>query len=667
MKFAPRFHFNFKSRAWPLGFYSVLYALAMLALGGATFTKLYAPSPYHRFQADALLKGHLYIGDSIEQIQHDLAWHDGEVNHVWGLGVGMWLVPFEALWRLCGQKWFPDRIALGVAFGLLAWYSGGTAWRLADRSKSPVLGIGFVWLILLCPAVWTLNQGGRLIYEETSLYACLVSLGILVATVRVACFGRASDFFICAVLAAMAPIVRPTHGIYGLAGMLVCSAILLSRRGPADSKSAIQRSAVESQSEPDRDRSPGRCSPAREESVGTETQAFLSRSDCCAQGTARGPQNGRHSRRFSLVLGNIIFVAGLVFLALTNWLRFGSPLEFGHRLTATPGIIVYMTRIDNPMREAAVGEAAVELFGSLFLSNRLVEQRNAQREPTWWQAPHERWRDPYMTTYDLSWAVVCLAGFVGGVWWLGKQLRRGRRLRHMLRRPGLNLSFGTAVWAGMTTAGLCLFFLRLPVFSSRYLLDFAPAFVACALLVWLRFSHWVSLVVLAGWLGYELLTAQLRPAPTALLTRDEVQMELRPAVGKELGEYSGNYSVTNHPGQTEIAYNGYGWNKEHGEASHIVSLAIDRPEFVEMLVGPRLSNSGDHAVEDTYRAMIDNQFLPLREVREEGENIRVTFDVPERIRRRAGDELLFLCFSKSYEPQERASRRVLHSVRWRDE
>jgi hypothetical protein len=65
--------------------------------------------------------------------------------------------------------------------------------------------------------------------------------------------------------------------------------------------------------------------------------------------------------------------------------------------------------------------------------------------------------------------------------------------------------------------------------------------------------------------------------------------------------------------------------------------------------------------------MIDNQFLPLREVRGEGENIRVTFDVPERIRRRAGDELLFLCFSESYEPQERTSRRVLHSVRWRDE
>jgi hypothetical protein len=174
-------------------------------------------------------------------------------------------------------------------------------------------------------------------------------------------------------------------------------------------------------------------------------------------------------------------------------------------------------------------------------------------------------------------------------------------------------------------------------------------------------------VLLAAWLGYQLLTARVLPPSVDLLPKGSIQAELRRAVGKELGEYSGNYSVTNHPGQTEIAYNGYGWNKEHGEASHIVSLAIDRPEFVEMLVGRRLNNSGGPAVEDTYRAMIDNQFLPLREVRGEGENIRVTFDVPERIRRRAGDELLFLCFSESYEPQERTSRRVLHSVRWRDE
>lgn len=614
MKFVPRFHF--RSRAWPLGFYSVLYAIAMLALGGATLTKLYAPSPWHRLQADALLNGHLHLGDSIDQIQHDLAWHDGKVNHVWGLGVGMWLVPFEALWRLCGQKWFPDRIALGVAFGLLAWYNGSTAWRLADQSKSPVLGIGLVWLILLCPAIWTLSQGGRPIYEETSLYACLVSLGILVATVRVACFGRLTDFFICAVLAAMAPIVRPTHGIYGLAGMLVCTAILLSQRSPANSKSMIRQTV-----------------------------------------------SLRYFFGF-LFLGNVVFAAGLLFLVLTNRMRFGSPLEFGHRLTATPSIIVYMTRIDNPMREAGLGEAALELFGSLYLSKGLTKQATIQEELPWWQASCERWRDPYLTTYDLSWAAVCFAAFAGSAWWLGKERRRSTR--QLLHRSQLSLVLGTVVWAGMSATALAVFYLRLPVFSARYLLDFAPAFVACALLVWLRLAHWVSLAVLAGWLGYELLTSTVRPPPLELLSRGGIQPELWRADGKSLAEYSGSYSVSRHPGETKIAYNGSGWAKEGGEAEHIVILAVHRPEFVELLVGPRLRNRSTTVLQDTYRAMIDNQFLTLHQVQEEGEELRVTFDVPEHISRRAGDELLFLCFSKGYELQARASRRVLYSVRWRD-
>lgn len=576
----------------------------MLLLGGASFANLYAPSPYHRLQADALLKGNLYIGDSIYQIGHDLAWHDGQVNQLWGLGVGLWLVPFEAAWRIIGQKWFPDRIALGVAFALLAWYSGSTAWKLADRLKRPALGIGLAWLVTLCPALWTLNQGPRLIYEETSLYACVVSLGILTALVRVACFGRRWDLFICAALAGLSALVRPTHGIYGLAGMIACSGIFLARR--------------------------------------SSLKMILS--------------------------ANAAFAAGLFLLGITNWSRFGSPTEFGHNLSSTPGIIVFMTRIDNPMREASFVQAARELFGALFLMRDIRAPRNPGDPLIPGEAPYARWRDPYLSTYDLSWAAVSLIAIAGTAFWSRRKRLTGWRTREFLRRPGGALMLATLAWAGLSIGALLVFYLRFPNFSFRYLLDFAPAFNGFALLFWLmlpkRFS-WLALNALAVWLGYEVLTAQVRPTPVPLLARDKIPTSLLRTEGRVIAEFGGAYDTTNNPTQTGIAYNGYGWTPEDGYAGNIVILAVDCPDFVELHVGPRERDGERPARPDVYRAKIDNEFLSLREVRTEGDRLRVKFDVPERIRRRGAHELLFLCFSQGYDEEDRDSTRSLYSVRWR--
>jgi hypothetical protein len=591
-------------RPWILAFYAILYAIAMLVLGGATFDHLYAQSPYHRLQADALLRGDLHIGDSLQQMRHDLAWQNGEVNHVWGLGIGLWLVPFELLWRLAGYEWFPDRIALGVAFALFAWYSGSTAWKIGVVSRRPTFALGFFWLIVLCPAVWTLNQTGGVVYEETSLYACIVSLAILVATVRVACFGERRDFWICAVLAAFSALVRPTHGIYGLSGMLVCSAVLCLRHG--------QLKAV--------------------------------------------------------ILGNVVFVAGLIFLAITNLSRFGSTTEFGHRLTATPGIIVYMTRIDNPMKEATLVQAARELFGTLFLSKHTKGLRSGEKAVPG-QAPYERWRDPYVTTFDVIWAAVCAAGLLGAITWLLSTPLRNSRSTHVIARPTSSLVAGLLLWGGLSCLALGAFYLRLPTFSYRYLLDFAPAFTALAMLTWFwiaRASAWIALSALGAWLGYEIVSSRIISGSTLLRSRDTAVTALAPSEGSSISEFEGCYASPDDPQRTGISYNGYGWRAENGRvASPSVILALDRPEFVEILVGRRVADKGSSGRQDVYRAMIDNQFLPLREIRAEGDLLNVRFDVPAMIRARNGDELLFLCFTSGWDKPDRDSERALHSVRWR--
>ena len=92
---------------------------------------------------------------------------------------------------------------------------------------------------------------------------------------------------------------------------------------------------------------------------------------------------------------------------------------------------------------------------------------------------------------------------------------------------------------------------------------------------------------------------------------------------------------------------------------------MDRPQFIEFTVEPRLVTNDDPERSDVYRAMIDNHFLPLREIRSDGKTVQVRFDVPELIRARKGDQLLFLCFTSSYDKPDRDSERVLHSVQWR--
>lgn len=89
-----------------------------------------------------------------------------------------------------------------------------------------------------------------------------------------------------------------------------------------------------------------------------------------------------------------------------------------------------------------------------------------------------------------------------------------------------------------------------------------------------------------------------------------------------------------------------GWENGSGSAPFAVMVPVDRPQFVELRVGPRLQTAGDSGRSDVYRARIENQELPLAGVEPDtdGKSLRVRFDMPERIRRRAGDELLFLCF-----------------------
>jgi hypothetical protein len=577
-----------------------MYGVLMIALDQRPMAQLYSSSPYHRLQASALLDGHFHLAESIEGLQPGLAWHDGKVQQVWGLGVGLWLAPFQAVWILLSQRPFPDRIALGFAFALLAFYSSCTGLRLV-RNDQRANGLALIWLITLCPAVWTLARNSRLIFEETVLYSVLLSLGVLISLLRVTVFGSRGDYIACCILGALAMWVRPTHTIYGLFAVLIASSIVWQRKG----------------------------------------------------------------YRKLVACGLLTWATSLGLLVLTNNIRFGSPSEFGHRLTTSTGSMVYLTRFGNPFAEARIADASAELLGLLFFTRGVHDAAAFDEKLFFGQAAVPRWRRLDLPTFDLSYFLISLAAVIVTIGCLAK--RRCNGLFSAFSNPE-SLNIVLLLWSGCAFVGLFLFYLHYPAIASRYILDFSPALFGLVLVFWILASNrWPrsALVALALWLTFEIISAKVPAREQTFYHSPAQEVILTPNPRFPSDDFQGIYTASRHPVETRIAVNGKGWEPGSGFAASIVTLVLDDPEFVELLIDERRIRNGAPASKDVYQAQIDGQSLPFRQMTRDGDSWKVVFDIPDSIKARQQVELLFLCFTGGYDSEDRNSERVMHSVRWK--
>jgi len=404
----------------------------------------YAQHPGYRAQVDALLDGRLALTTSPHGLRHDLVWTPEGVHQVWGLGVPLWQLPFEALGRLAGISPFPDRIALALWLAVMlfmvirAFQPQGASERPGEQSRSSgeqsrspgrtgragwidaidarITQIGAVLVTALLPGFVTLLRGRIGVYEEAAIYAygaALILLGGLVAVLRKPSVAR----YLCLVgFAGLTGLLRPTVWFYGLGTALVASAIVLRQRGRA-------------------------AAPA-------------------------------------IALGLALFVAGGGVLYATNARRFGSGTEFGHRLNvhSLPGNIV-ATRFSYPFQRAGTLEATEELIGSLFDAPERRSKRGFyQTGLHHGQSPLPRWREYYFTTFSWLYVPAILAGLVLGV--LAWRRRGGRGGR------GDSIARALGAWAMLGGAPLFVFYLHSPSVSSRYQLDLAPAIAALLVIAW---------------------------------------------------------------------------------------------------------------------------------------------------------------------------------------
>jgi hypothetical protein len=274
----------------------------------------------------------------------------------------------------------------------------------------------------------------------------------------------------------------------------------------------------------------------------------------------------------------------------------------------------------------------------------------------------------YMPTFDRGMAVLVIIAIVGAICWLAVKRRTVLSANSLARRPASALVGALLAWTLAGVLGLGYFYLYFPILCARYLLDFAPAFAAALFLVWLagsvRFPK-LSLVVLAVWLGWEILPTRGGAPSHYLLKRTELPPPVRVEGRKKLSEYRGAYGIDGHPAETRIAFNGEGWSADDGAAAPVVVLVIDRPEFVELQVEPRMPMGATQPSPDHYRAQIGGVELPLERTSESDGAATVRFKVPDRIREQQGEQILCLCFIERCDEEDRVSQRVLRSVRWR--
>ena len=412
---------------------AVVYAAGLLLATGlvADWGAWYSTSLPYRAQTEALLHGDLAVSRSVADLRFDHTWSERGVHQVWGLGVPLWRLPFEAAAHLWGFDGFPDRIAFAL-FALLVSFIVLKGWVGAPHSDSAGsdarsdgwqmiagFGAGFI-ILLLFPPFLTLLQVRGAVWEEAVAYEYLFAgllVTLLVNFVRQPTTGR---LLLVCVLAGLGGMIRPTLVFYGFGTVVIATvAWVVSKAGQAFQSLALSAGSsrgdgAQISEVPDAKRE-GRLSSALSSIAnggegGRRPGEEVPGSRRPVDGLQACPTLGRVL--FPALLGLFLFCLGGGVLWFTNLKRFGDGFEFGHKLNVQYLYgSMHATRFDDPFQDEPLTGAAKELFGALFLANKFNGADWYQENIFPGQSKTVRWREFYFRTYDWSYLPLLLLGW----------------------------------------------------------------------------------------------------------------------------------------------------------------------------------------------------------------------------------------------------------------
>jgi hypothetical protein len=575
----------------------------------------YSGSLPHRLQTESLLKGHLAVAENAWGMNWDLAYGvDGKIHQVWGLGVPLWRLPFEALARLAGQPAFPDRLCFGLALACMIFL----VIRL-QRSVSAAYGKGSTmlgWLatvpLILFPPFISLCSSRFRVYEEVIAYGFIAAIILMMLVIRMRQKPSSIGFIILALFSGLIASIRPIFIIYGGASLIMATAIFW-----------------------------------------------------------------RNTHRIKIIgLGLAAFFLMIGILLWSNNIRFGAPLEFGHSLNLhTDPINIYTSRFDSPYRNEPITGAGKELFAILFLTRPISAKYtvfdgvlNKERFPG--QSPTIRWRELYFKTYDISFFVMLLA-----VWaWFGYRLY----LRFYQKKKPDNHNFLElgAWWSCLTIIPFGLFYLRLPFISSRYLLDFGSAFAVIAWIFWSLVYSWIDsywrhkkmarlifILIMLSWCSYELATINPGEKPVTCSKPQILQQMENERKGLAYKPFPESYSNGFSVNDVQIHYNSTGWDPT-GMTAACVVLFVENPDCFIIDINPLSRYPIKREYYDCIKAKIGLEFLERESLTTNVTGARIVFKGPKKKQYQKGIQVVFLAMVPPQELQISYSQFRLLKVYW---
>jgi hypothetical protein len=600
---------------------AILYAFLLLAACGViSWGSWQSGSPWFRFQTEALLRGSLALSHNPLDLTHDLCWSEGGVHQVWGLGIPLWQLPFAALAKLFGWSPFPDRIALGLFIALVAYIVLRTCFGPLLKGQPELtsaepagtsrcqwfIALGVVMICLFFPPVINLMRYRMLVYEEVMVYVYFFGILLLCGIIELAHNPQWWRFWLLCCLAGLGGFIRPTLVFYGLATLAVTGLVMVCDRRERWASAASPESFGKSIFDP------------------------------------------------RLLCGLLLFLSGGGLLFITNYLRFGSGWEFGHRLNLQGGSLlpsVYFTRFGYPYSQVPLTKSLRELFGALFQEKNFSD--------LYWYAPNIfpgqgstlRWREFSFTTYDISYVFLVSLSWIVGAWAIWKWLRS---FTSRARPP---LPMLTILWSAIASLPLIVFYMKIPVLASRYMIDFAPAFVAALAGLW----YWaieevrqrvrnpqqtagLLLVAFVLWQGSEIaLAKRANPSPNPLI-KEAMSDPTSPSLpaGKDVPEeYRVGGPLTSSTNQS-IQYNGAGWDSTSGSTRLCASFFVDSPKFLELELTEYPGRDTTEALLAAIRAKVGLESLEQTSITRKNDTWIVRFAGPTQRRYQQGLQPVFL-------------------------
>jgi len=601
------------------------YAVGMLLSLGVvgSFGEIYpASEPYLNIQASALADGHLELSQNVGNLAFDLAWAEGGVQQVWGLGVPGWILALSAACGLHDPLWFPSRIAFGIALLLVSWLLLLAVVRVTKARLSTVMAWDWRFSVVVVPTlaiIWffpsftaALKSAFR-VYEEISAYGylCAVLLGLLLGWFCAKPSG--TRLVLLFLVAGASPLVRPTMGVYGIAVVLVGSWVAVKAR----------------------------------------------------------------LRGWKMACAGAAY-AGMVGLLLwTNAARFGAPLEFGHSLNVSyhPGSL-YSTRFGSPFETEGVLPALREIMGGLLFDGNFNYGGWFRRDVFEWQSDTLRWRDNYLPA--IGWPVVGFAALGNVLAWF--MVRSEDPATKLLVR----VFIGYAAIATVGLAAFYL--RCPVISSRYYYDFSGAIAVASATTWWCLAGWAVSRRLLTGvvasvagaglclYLCDRAQTARSREVDAVSCTREAYQQLLR-----RTWKAGTKPSLTAHEsngvelrsgklaGLLGIPFEGFGWSASlGGQVSVCTTHFVRNMEFLELEVEPVATEWTPAPKPEWIQAKVGLEHIDRLSIEPStGNRLRIRFSAPRNRNYRCGIQPVFVAWVPTEQLAEEFAPWRLHRISWK--